>query len=465
MRAAPAVLALALLALPVLPLAAPAAPSPPFSDLVCYWELPDVNPERPLERCNLRASARTGPANEIDLAMNPADPLNLVAVAKAYNYTRNLQGAFIGGVFSSFATTFDGGLTWTEGYLQPMSVLADLPVLGPVGSTPSRESDPIVEFATDGSVLAMTLKVNGDDGLPVYRSLDGGATWAPLSKAMDGFNDKEWMVTDPLSGNVYAVALSSDGAGTSFVRSTDLGATWSAEREIVSGRFPGIDVGPNGEVHLATRTGGGFRYTRSTDSGLTWSASRVIATLEDAFQAGPQLFRTPIFPNLAASRTTDDVVLVYHGPAPDLAGLGFGVSNDDVWLARTTDGGLTWAAPVRINMDFDPAAVNFQFMPQVAFSPNGRDLHVAWMDQRHDASGQTVHAYYRHSPDGGATWDPQEIVLTDAPFAADLAHHQSATVGVFVGDYIGLQASDERAVVAFPDTRYGRSDVFIATVV
>jgi hypothetical protein len=138
-------------------------------------------------------------------------------------------------------------------------------------------------------------------------------------------------------------------------------------------------------------------------------------------------------------------------------------------MTRSGDGGTTWETPRRIS-DED-GLLGAQFMPQVALSPNGRDLHVAWMDQRHDPSGQLVEVYYRHSPDGGITWDP-EMLVSDAPFLADLSHHQNplyvtplGTGGIFVGDYIGLQASDDRAVIAFPDTRYGRADVFVATVV
>jgi hypothetical protein len=103
-------------------------------------------------------------------------------------------------------------------------------------------------------------------------------------------------------------------------------------------------------------------------------------------------------------------------------------------------------------------------MPNVAVDPQG-GVHVAWFDQRADPTGALVEVYYAHSADGGATFGPN-LRLTDAPFPAALSHHQffQPPGGVFLGDYLGIAASEDRAVVAFPDTRYGRADVFIATV-
>lgn len=440
-----------------------------FRTLVCGFQ----GPSRPLEDCNVRATPSVGPANEVDLAIDPADPQHMVVVGKGYHYPRLVGSAFVGGVITPYATTFDGGRTWTEGFVQPLDrELAELPLVGEVGTTEPPESDPVVEFAADGTVLVQTLRVGGERGLPMYRSADGGLTFTEVGYAYVGGTDKNWMTTDPFTGGMYTVTLH-DG-GTGFTRSDDHGLTWSAPRKVGDFRFPGIDVDGTGAIHVVGVGGASgvnaVRYVRSADGGATWTPRVDIAP----HPTGPtnpcngRLFRISTIPVLAASRAGDDVFVAYAAKAPDAPNVARtcpDVPAYDVFLVQSHDGGRTWSAPRRMNDDDGLLAA--QFMATVAVSPNGRDVHVAWMDQRADPSGVLADIYYAHSPDGGATWDPN-LKVTDRPFATTLSHHQSIVpqhTGVFVGDYIGLSATDGKAVVAFPDTRYGRADIFVATIV
>jgi hypothetical protein len=463
MRAA-AVL-LVLLVLPALAMALPGPVTLPpwlaqgsgaFHRVTCPLLLaPD--PARPLELCNVRATAHTGPASEMDLAVDPNDADHMVTVAKGFNYTRLLTSSFLGGVITPYATSFDGGRTWTEGYLQPMVPTVVLPDGTPVGETPHHESDPVVEFAPDGSVLVMTLRVNAGGGLPVYRSADGGRTFAEVGSAFSGGTDKQWFVADPASGNLYAGTLFSGGIG--FTKSADGGLTWSAARRVLGGSFVSLDVGPHGEVYMISNSGGSVLFTRSLDQGATWSAQRTIGPRASSPQfLDGRVFRTPDFAQLASSRTDGRVYVVAVLPGGTLPGNVGPVQDLGVFVMRSSDYGLTWSAPQRVD-DGLPA---FRFMPEVAVSPRG-DVHAAWLDQRDDPGGQTVEAFYAHSADG-LSWDPN-LKVSDVPFPAALGHHQSVQNGPFIGDYMGLGATDDRAVLAFPDTRYGRADVFVATIV
>jgi hypothetical protein len=440
----------------------------PFTTLVCPFALPNLNVARPLEQCNVRATAHTGPASEMSIAMDPADPLHLVATAKDYNYTRLLPPNGIESTFSIlgplivYATTFDGGLTWTEGYLENLTdPLVTLPLLGPVGNTNVHESDPVAVFGPDGQPLILTLPYASpsEPGLILFHSDDGGLTFEARSRPYNGNTDKQWIAV--ADGNIYVVTLHSSGTG--FVRSTDGGFTWSAPRKILNAVYPWIDTGPNGEIYVTAFTGSQFLFTRSLDQGATWSPASSLAHI-NGVGIGGQLFRTPQFGYLQASKADAGVYVVWHDVVPS-TGEGF-LANDDIFLAQSHNSGLTWSAPVRINDDPLPTA--FQFQATLAVSPNGQDVHVAWLDQRNDPTGQLVEAYYAHSPDAGATWEPN-IKLSDLPYLADLGHHQAPVPGVgggiFLGDYMGLAASDDRAVIAFPDTRYGRPDIFVATVV
>jgi hypothetical protein len=468
MRAALAVLALLLA--PGLALALPApgiatlppwlAPgdAAPFHTVQCPLLPPASDPARPLEVCNVRATAHVGPANEIDLALDPKDAQHMVVVAKGYNPTRLLQSSFTGGVITPYATSFDGGRTWTEGYLQPMTPTITLPNGLELGETSNHESDPVVEFAPDGSVLVFTLRVNHGGGIPVYRSTDGGRTFAEFSKAFEGGTDKEWFVTDPTTGSIYGGTLLSNGIG--FVKSTDGGATWSAARKVLGGAYVSLDVGPRGQLYMVSNGGSTVHFTRSLDGGATFSASRDIGPEDGgSTYCDLRLFRTPDFAQLAASRTTDDlyvVVVLPGGTLPSLSGCG-PAQDWGIYVLHSPDGGVSWGAPVRVD-DGLPA---FRFMPEVAVSPKG-DVHVAWLDQRDDPTGETAEAFYAHSADG-LRWDAN-LKVSDVPFPTSLSRHQDYTVGIFVGDYMGLSATDDRAVLAFPDTRYGEADIFVATI-
>lgn len=462
--------------------AAPTAASPRGTEAVGFDTLwcPGPTLDHPLERCNLRASAQVGPGNEVELALDPADPRHVVVVAKGYNYTRtglNPDGSpntdTRRTVITPYGATFDGGLTWTEGYLQPFTPHVPLVAGWAVGSVDGQESDPVVDMAPDGAVIAVTLHVTEypvADGLPVYRSEDGGRTFARIADAYPhGQPDKQWMAIDPRAGTAHVVTTDFQGSrqGAWHTRSADGGFTWSAPVKLCGGcYFPTIDVG-KGELHVATVSGSRVQAQRSLDDGATWSAPVRLGTYH-GMQTNPlnlRLFRAPTFATIGASRADASVYVVWQDtPAgsPDLVLTA--APTHDVMLARSRDGGLTWSAPQRVNDD--PTDLMLQAMPTLAVSPRG-DVHVAWFDQRHDPSGLTVNLYYAHSADGD-TFDPN-LLVSDAPWEVAACHHQNPVNypgnGVFIGDYLGIGATDTRAVLAFPDTRYGRCDVFVATIV
>ncbi|MBI4393032.1 MAG: exo-alpha-sialidase [Euryarchaeota archaeon] len=439
-----------------------------FDRVLCPFPIPV--PERPLERCNVRATARVGPGNEIDLAMDPQDPHHMVAVAKGCNLEKVGRHLGTGGVVTPYATTFDGGLTWTEGFLQ-----SSVPVVDglPLGESDGYASDPVVEFAPDGSVLSMVLHVDegrsGPDGLDVYKSDDGGRTFGPQIVVLREFVDKEWMVADPVTGNLYAVM---DGQNKALV-SFDGGLTWEKRGAVVGGPRKSIDVGADGTIYVVAHSGSHISFTESHDEARTWSSPRTIAA-HNGMQLNPanlRLYRTPNLPQLAASRVDDTLVVAWADDTGRLqrpqtcAGTGcFDLYRHDIFVTRSLDGGATWSVPLKVNED--PVDAAFSFMPAIALSPNGKDVHVAWLDQRFDPTGVTAVVYYAHSGDKGETFDAN-LLVSDQPFVTTLSQHQILVglgQGVFIGDYIGLQASNDRAVIAFPDTRYGRADIFIATV-
>lgn len=401
----------------------------------------------PAERCNTRLTIEAGPANEVMVASNPLNPAEFLAVAKDYDHAEPMAPSCVG---TSFYHTVDGGRTWREGYVADPG----LPC----------ESDPVAAFDTDGVAWVNTLRISPRE-LVNYRP--AGEGWVQQSRA-PGF-DKQWIGVNPLTGTLYLI-----DATNRFQRSTDGGATWSTSATGISGFAHIVAAAPSGRVVVTGLTGGNMISWVSTNDGLSFAGPFVISPVSFPYGGGlgglgamtARTFRTPPTFGMAPDPVSGRFWVAFPGVVPGAGGLpapsSLGIDAWDVWLSHSDDG-IAWSAPVRVNDDTPAAA---QFFPQVAVSDDGV-AHVAWMDQRLDPSGLTMNAAYAHSGDRGATWDAN-LLVSEQPSPVFVSFHQNpvpvVTNGWFVGDYIGLQASDDRAVVAFPDTRYGRADVFIATV-
>lgn len=71
-----------------------------------------------------------------------------------------------------------------------------------------------------------------------------------------------------------------------------------------------------------------------------------------------------------------------------------------VWVAASTDFGVTWSTPALINESLSFGSGDILGSPQVAVSPDGLDVAVTWSYT--DDGGSAV--FYAGSDDGGTTW-------------------------------------------------------------
>jgi hypothetical protein len=143
-----------------------------------------------------------------------------------------------GGVYRST----DGGATWTQ--------LSGAPGTGlPAEGVTDLVADPGNPQRFYAAVGPFVFGDTGNEG--VYRSDDGGLTWAPVNKGLKGLDKSERIllaVHNSTAGNaVYAMVL--DGSGFSVTlggvfRSTDLGADWT------SLGTPPINIYQNGQGYL-----------------------------------------------------------------------------------------------------------------------------------------------------------------------------------------------------------------------
>ncbi|MCI0633044.1 MAG: glycoside hydrolase, partial [Actinobacteria bacterium] len=127
-------------------------------------------------------------------------------------------------------------------------------------------------------------------------------------------------------------------------------------------------------------------YKRSRNGGATWGADRRIVVTPGG-----------AYPSLAVA---GERVHVVYGDVRE--------GNAEVYHLRSLDSGASWKPPMRLS-----ALPWNSYTPTV--SASGDDVYVAWTDSRDAMTvDRSEEEYFRHSHDGGATWD-DEVRLTSDP--------------------------------------------------
>jgi len=377
---------------------------------------------------NIRVSATTSSdPEEVSIAINPTNPLNLAAGANLnyYYYSTN------------------GGLNWTQGRLTS----AAYGVWG----------DPCLIYDTLGNLYYGHLSNPPSPGywidrIVVQKSTDGGISWNAGTGI--GFNpprknqDKEWLIADmtdsPFRNNLYvawtefdryASTLASDSSRILFSRSTDAGSTWSSPVRLsdragdcidgdntVEGAVPA--VGPNGEVYTAWSGPLGIMFDKSTDGGVTWGTDVFVSAQPGGWDyAIPGINRCNGLPV-----TVCDVGNAgYRGTIyVNWTDQRNGLTNTDVFLAKSTDGGTTWSPARQVNDDITTA---HQFFSWMTVDRTSGYLYVVFYDRRGTQNNATD-VYIARSTDGGETFT--NFKVSQSSF--------TPTSSIFFGDYTNIAA-------------------------
>ncbi|MFZ5482582.1 MAG: hypothetical protein ACOZNI_37815, partial [Myxococcota bacterium] len=113
----------------------------------------------------------------------------------------------------------------------------------------------------------------------------------------------------------------------------------------------------------------------------------------------------------------------------------------DVYVARSTDFGATFAGEQRLDLGDDPGSAN-SFLPRVAMA--GDRVYVAWQDER---PGDLRTVLLNTSADGGATWLAEPLTVRASEDVADAINPEIAAEG-------------DRVHVVWQEDRYGGFDVY-----
>ncbi len=138
-------------------------------------------------------------------------------------------------------------------------------------------------------------------------------------------------------------------------------------------------------------------------------------------------------------------------------------SGTDIFVARSTDGGATWSAPLRVNDD--PAGVaNDQFNQWLAVDPSDGSVNLSWNDTRNDPAHLSTDIFYARSTDGGLSFTKNTQVTT-APTNETCC---GADLGNQYGDYEGIAAMDGSIHPIWTDRRTAVTsldeEIFTATI-
>jgi hypothetical protein len=217
-------------------------------------------------------------------------------------------------------------------------------------------------------------------------------------------------------------------------------------------------VGPDGTIYVSwiDFNAGSLMLSSSSNQGLSWPVfGEPIMDVDPLpYQMNGNEYRTPTLPSMAIDRsnaeTQGNIYIVWND---------YGNGNSDILLTLSGDSGNSWTDPIQVNDDPDNSTAD-QFFPWVVVSPLG-DIHIIYYDKRDDPNNYLLDIYYTHSKNG-TVFDKNWKITTNSSDPS-YSYHQSGNV--FIGDYIGIDASESYAYAIWTDTRKAEADAFCAVIV
>lgn len=398
---------------------------------------------------NINITQQAAPQNEPSVCISRKSPNRVVAAWRDFRYGVDPNANRRVGY--SYST--NGGLTWSGTQILDSTILPGL----------TRNSDPVVTVDTAGNFYISVIAISPTGSnltLAVYKSTNGGVTFPNAYIASQtGLEDKEWITTDlnPASPYLNSLYISwtkfSGSTGIHLVKSSNGGVNWSVPVRVstATGNVQGsnVCVSPNGQINVVWLGYGGnanVMFDRSTDGGTTFGSDITIAS--GAFPNGlPNDVGT--FPFIAVDNS--------GGPRNGWLYCVFADNRNgdcDAFLSRSTNAGINWSAPVRINND---ALSNgkIQYWPVVGVNEYGT-IAVMFMDTRNTPDNTIIEAWLALSYDGGSTFSNEAISSDQSPTNIPGSN-------VRFGDYVDLDILGTNVVPVWTDERMGGFNMEIYT--
>lgn len=366
---------------------------------------------------NVNITRKTAAQSETSIAVDPTDPLHVVA---ASNDLANFSS--YNGVYESF----DGGRTWANANIN-LNVFC---------------YDPWLDFNAQGDVF---FAYECSDQRIAYK-LAGSNVWVHQTLVGSGpFPDRDMVVIDdnagsPLFNSVYVAydeANFNNRARISYSR-TGFGGWVQSPQINDSGATIGNNaaVGPDGTLYAAWLDFGGKRLEvdRSFDGGATWSTDDLVHTYR---LNTPQFFISippqpdrgivpmPMSDVIHSGPNAGRLLITYTDKSPT-------GNNTNIYVRYSDDDGNTWSPEIKVNDDLVNA---YNLHPQISVNNRGH-VAISFYSTRDDQpSNEKTHQYIAFSGNGGQTWLANMRVTSAQSDESGFGDPND------YGDYQGLDAS------------------------
>lgn len=366
---------------------------------------------------------------------------------------------------TGWATSTNGGSSWTHGFLPGTTVYAT-----PKGKY-TAISDPAVAYdAAHSTWLISGLAILGNGpssygaAVLVSQSTNGGTTWSnPVTVATtNGFYDKDWIVCDstassPDYGHCY-VEWDDAANGDSVLMSTSTngGNSWGTGiHPSGAGGLGGQPlVQPNGTVIVPYLSNSNdIAAFKSTNGGTSWSSSVNVASIQSSFDPGN--IRSGPLPS-AEIDGAGNVYVVWEDCRFES-----GCSANDIVMS-TSANGTTWSSVVRIPIDPVGSGVD-HLLPGIGadITTSGSSAHLAlvyYYFPTTNCSSSTckLDVGYVSSTNGGSTWSAK----TKLAGPMTLTWLANTDQGYMVGDYMAAAISNGKAFPAFIVAKAPKGSIF-----
>jgi hypothetical protein len=440
------------------------------------------------------------PNNELDIEVDPLAPGHMIASSNDY-----------GTCCDEIYTTFDNGATWSDINIsrENPAVTGSDPVTvfdrrhgTAIHSSLNYNFKPGHGVACHGDVVA---SVSTDGGMTWLRPTIVYPGVGCDDSNFEIFNDKEWIVADtypgsPHYGRTYLTWTRYIFAREAYIESAiweahsdDGGFSWSTPHEISGSnaalctyqaqgpagecdenQFSVPTVAPDGTVYVAFENEQNtalwepdemfedqYLLVKSTDGGAHWSAPSFVMGLEDGSRdypinvngrqtmTGYQL-RTNSAGNIIASPRASENGTLYLAFSDNRNGthdVDNPVTNTDVFVMTSTDGGTSWTGPTQVD-----ASPTDQWFPWVDVSPTNGTVGVFYNDR--DVADPSLYDASLTELPGSKT-----VVSTEPSHPTESRFFRAGVAGcencaTFNGDYVNIAyGTDGHANMAWTDMR------------
>ncbi|WAH97386.1 exo-alpha-sialidase [Arthrobacter sp. MMS18-M83] len=434
----------------------------------------------------------TAPRNETTIAVNPVNPRNLIGGVNDFQLSVSPGGTVHETGYSRAHVTFDGGATWTT------SPIPDEDRYSSTGDPAiAFDAAGTAYYATLGLTSSQGKFCCTNPDVVVSHSSNGGQAWSAPAVVAAGsgimtsagiFNDKEYIAAWGTGNAIVTWTRFNLGLRGTFTSSPifdsvthDGGNTWSEPQQISGSapfcvgafstpantcnqnQFSVPVVAADGSIHVAFENLSNFATFRdqylvvkvSPSTGALVAGPNKVADLVDGFTDYPiafygrqtlqdSEFRVNSAGNLVADPTNASHLAVVWSdmrnstlPAP--SDPYSAVTNADVVLSQSNDGGATWSAPVAIN---EP---NDQFFPWAVYGADGL-LRVGYFDRSYDPGNHKYgYTLATETAPGALSFTTHQVSTTLSDPTQGERWFSRTTVNAafphpttFMGDYSGI---------------------------